>query len=430
MSRKNSSWSFTPAESTARATAPSCFRAERKASQMRSATSRLLRRETDSRWPSRPRIRTSLSSDSKPMSLRPTSLTTTRSAPFASIFRRPARFEVVGLGGEGHDRLAALQRAAGSRGRRVREKAASSPAPPARWRRSELSCGMKSATAAAMARPSHSGNSETQQRMELVGPCRSRGPGLPAGGGRSVGPGEQRHAGAAVARGFGQGVAHPSARPIRHEPDRVDRLARRPRGDEETQPREVPSRRGQTQSLRDDLGRLGHPARPLVPRSQRPGVRADEAHAPRGESLDVRAHGRVLPHRRLHRRSEEHRTRVRQEVCREKVVGQTVGELRHRVGRGRRDDEQIRPVGSRTWSTAGGCPLPQTSVRTSAPDRTANVSGERTPAPRASWRREPRRLAPADPAKPRRPCRRRFRPRRRGGCGRDRPLTETDPEEA
>ena len=35
---------------------------------------------------------------------------------------------------------------------------------------------------------------------------------------------------------------------------------------------------------------------------------------------------------------------MRQEVCREKVVGQALGELGHRVGRGRRDDEQVRPV--------------------------------------------------------------------------------------
>src|SRR5262249_23476008 len=58
----------------------------RNASQILSAISRLLRRDTSSRPPARVRINTSFSAESKPMSLRPTSLATMRSAPFCSIF--------------------------------------------------------------------------------------------------------------------------------------------------------------------------------------------------------------------------------------------------------------------------------------------------------------------------------------------------------
>src|SRR6266542_1436909 len=64
-------------------------RAARNASQIFSATSLFERRETISLAPSRRRIRTSFSGASKPISPRPTSLTTTMSAPLASIFRRP-----------------------------------------------------------------------------------------------------------------------------------------------------------------------------------------------------------------------------------------------------------------------------------------------------------------------------------------------------
>ena len=50
---------------------------------------------------------------------------------------------------------------------------------------------------------------------------------------------------------------------------------------------------------------------------------------------------RVRPHARVHRRRDEHRPAVRERRLGEDVVGEAVRELRERVRRARRDDEQV-----------------------------------------------------------------------------------------
>ena len=94
-------------------------------------------------------------------------------------------------------------------------------------------------------------------------------------------------------------------------------------------------------ALRDDLLRLGHAADADLALGELAARRPDDLDAAREQQLVVRTRRRVLPHPRVHGGCDEDRAVVGEHGLGERVVGQAVGEARHRVRRQRRDDEQI-----------------------------------------------------------------------------------------
>ena len=70
-------------------------------------------------------------------------------------------------------------------------------------------------------------------------------------------------------------------------------------------------------------------------------LRAEHLHASLDEPTHVLLCRRVLPHADVHRRRGEHRASEGQRGLREDVVGETVRQLRQRVGGERRDDEKV-----------------------------------------------------------------------------------------
>ena len=156
-------------------------------------------------------------------------------------------------------------------------------APSPRCRRRGLDSGMKSLTAAAMTRPSHSGNSRTSRpwRSSAV----SNGQHAHAlGGGQARRPGQQRDSRSAIARGRRQREAHLAARAIGDEADGVDRLPRGPGRDEQPQALEVAALPGREAPGRlDDRGGLGHASDALAPRGEKALGRPDRDGAARGE---------------------------------------------------------------------------------------------------------------------------------------------------
>ena len=92
---------------------------------------------------------------------------------------------------------------------------------------------------------------------------------------------------------------------------------------------------------RSDLGGLGHPPDPPLALGRLALVGPDELDAARDERLGVRAGGGVRPHARVHRGRDEHRPAVSERRLGEQVVGDPVRELRERVRRAGRDDEQV-----------------------------------------------------------------------------------------
>ena len=69
--------------------------------------------------------------------------------------------------------------------------------------------------------------------------------------------------------------------------------------------------------------------------------RPDDRGAALDEEREVRLRGRVLPHRGVHRGGEEQRPAMRERRLGEQVVREPVRESRERVGRQRRDDQQV-----------------------------------------------------------------------------------------
>ena len=153
--------------------------------------------------------------------------------------------------------------------------------------------------------------------------------------------GEQRHAGAAPARLAGEREAHPPRGAVADEAHRVDRLAGPSRGDEDVLVLERARLPEHRLGPGDDLLRLGHAADADLALGELAARRPDDLDAAREQQLVVRARRRVLPHPRVHGGRDEDRAVVREHGLGEHVVGQPVGEPRHRVRRQRRDDEQI-----------------------------------------------------------------------------------------
>ena len=106
-------------------------------------------------------------------------------------------------------------------------------------------------------------------------------------------------------------------------------------------PRSGPWPARRSSAARDDLVRLGHPPHAELAFGGLALVGADEHDAARAQQLRVRARRRMRPHARVHRRRDEQRPAVRERRLGEDVVGEPVRELRERVRRARRDEQQV-----------------------------------------------------------------------------------------
>ncbi len=151
----------------------------------------------------------------------------------------------------------------------------------------------------------------------------------------------ERDRGAAARRFGGHRVAHATARPVADEAHGVEILERRP-GRYEHGPARERRRAGEMGVRRlDDLVRFGQAALPHPAAGEIPLAWLHEAHAASGERGEVRGHGRVLEHVRVHRRREQHRRRGGEIERAQEVVGQAVREAGDGVGRRRHDEQQI-----------------------------------------------------------------------------------------
>ena len=87
-----------------------------------------------------------------------------------------------------------------------------------------------------------------------------------------------------------------------------------------------------------------HPARTDLALGELALRRSDQLHAALAKQGGVRLGRRVLPHAHVHRRRDEDRSRMSERCLGEKIVREPVREPGERVGRQRRDDEEIRAL--------------------------------------------------------------------------------------
>ena len=135
-------------------------------------------------------------------------------------------------------------------------------------------------------------------------------------------------------------VAHLPGRGVRDEPDRVDRLARRPGGDEHAPAGEVEVPE-QARGRERDLLRRREPPLPDVAVRELARGGADDVEAARAQRRDVLLGRRVPPHPGVHRGGDEDRTGRRERRRRHRVVGHPGPEAGEEIGGRRRHDEQV-----------------------------------------------------------------------------------------
>ena len=174
--------------------------------------------------------------------------------------------------------------------------------------------------------------------------------------------GEQDDLGPAPPRLLGERDAHPARGAVADEADGVDRLARAARGDEHAPPGERGGASSCSARAAISSGSAMRPT-PHSPSAVSPSSGPTSSTPRATQRLDVRARRRVRPHARVHRRRDEHRAAMGERRLGQQVVGEPVGELRERVRRAGRDDEQVgagevrvevlRPAGGRAREGLG-----------------------------------------------------------------------------
>ncbi len=169
-----------------------------------------------------------------------------------------------------------------------------------------------------------------------------------AGGGRErSGRGDEDDLRAALAGGFGEGVAHLAGGAVAEEADGVECLARAAGGDEDGLGGEVldVAGRGCGEDGFDDgveiceAAGAGHAAGEIA------GVGIYEVHTAAAQEGDVGLGGRVIPHVDVHGGGDDDRSFGGEEQGGEEVVGEAVGHLREDVGGGGGDDDDVGELG-------------------------------------------------------------------------------------
>ena len=165
----------------------------------------------------------------------------------------------------------------------------------------------------------------------------------PGGSGMLTGPLTRTTSAPARGRGRGDRVALFARGSVGDEAHRIDRLVGRTRGHQHALARERSGVAQQRLGGGGDLQRLGHAADAglaalghLAARSGRPTRTPSAASCAR---LRLRRLGR--PHVRVHRRREQHRLVGREQHRGGEIVGMAARHLRHQIGGGRRDHDQI-----------------------------------------------------------------------------------------
>ena len=168
-----------------------------------------------------------------------------------------------------------------------------------------------------------------------------------AGGVSAVGPDDQDDLRAPPLGRGGQRVAHAARRAIGDVAHGIDRLTRRPRGDQHALAGQV-TRGGERAQQRLDQGvDLGQPAPGVQAGGERAGVGIDHRHAARAQRGDVGRHRGMLPHAAVHRRRHHHRAAGGQQQRGEEIVGDAVRGLGQEVRGGRRHDDGGGALGER-----------------------------------------------------------------------------------
>ena len=153
--------------------------------------------------------------------------------------------------------------------------------------------------------------------------------------------GDQRDLGTAPRCLGGDLETHTTTRSVPDVADRIDILVGRPRRHQHTLPAQRSLRTQDRLGRRHDLVWFRQPALADPATRQVALARVDESDAPRGERVEVFAHGLVLEHLCVHRRRQEHRCARRRIERGEEIVRDPVGELADDIGRRRRDEQEI-----------------------------------------------------------------------------------------
>ena len=155
--------------------------------------------------------------------------------------------------------------------------------------------------------------------------------------------GDQRDVGAGLGGGAGDREAHLAARAVAEAAHRIDRLERRPGGDED-----APAGEQLGLEERDHLGEqlvgLEHPAVAEFAARLVAVARAEHGRAVGGELGEVALRRRMGPHLAVHRRRDQQRAaldRPRQAEQREQIVGAAMQQLGDEVGARRCDQHRV-----------------------------------------------------------------------------------------
>ena len=104
---------------------------------------------------------------------------------------------------------------------------------------------------------------------------------------------------------------------------------------------EVASDGRRIENRSNNVAGLRHPPRSAIRTGQLARFGADNADAARAQRLDIGDRRGVLPHLGVHRRSDEHGSSARKNGVAEKVVGLAGRDLGDRIGRSRRDNDDV-----------------------------------------------------------------------------------------
>ena len=161
------------------------------------------------------------------------------------------------------------------------------------------------------------------------------------GVGQVRGRGHEGHACAAVAGGFGQGVAHLAGGAVGDDAHGVEGLPGAPGGDDDVAARQVAGAAQHPSDVVEERLGLDHAAWAYEAGGQAARRGADDVRAAPLERRQVLLEGGMLVHVGVHGGGEKQRRLGGQGRGGEGVVGEAEGELGDDVGRGRGDDQQV-----------------------------------------------------------------------------------------
>ena len=155
---------------------------------------------------------------------------------------------------------------------------------------------------------------------------------------------DQGDIGAGRLRRRGDGITLLAGGAVGDVAHRIDRLVRRPGGDEDALAGER-ARLGRAQKALggvSDFQRLRHPADTgLAGFGHFAGIGADHGDAIALELRDIAAGRGIVPHQRVHRRRQQDRPVGREQDGGGEIVGVALRHLRHQVGGRRRHHDQV-----------------------------------------------------------------------------------------